>query len=99
VIQNHLLQVVTLLTCEPPAGDERAKLLTSVRPLRGRSIGLSFQCLTGSLILAANRAPLLVLADVEKVLAQDDAVLDDYLPLDRGGPTGTAPTPPPYRSA
>jgi glucose-6-phosphate 1-dehydrogenase len=44
VIQNHLLQVVTLLTCEPPAAlttewirDERAKLLTSVRPLRGRS--------------------------------------------------------------
>src|SRR6266516_1624045 len=30
-------------------------------------------------------APLLVLADIEKVLAQDDAVLDDRLPLDRGG--------------
>ncbi len=41
VIQNHLLQVVALLTCEPPAAmttecirDERAKLLTSVRTLR-----------------------------------------------------------------
>jgi hypothetical protein len=26
-----------------------------------------------------------VLADVEKVLAQEDAVWDDHLPLDRGG--------------
>ena len=41
VIQNHLLQVVALLTCEPPAAmttecirDERAKLLKSVRTLR-----------------------------------------------------------------
>src|SRR4029078_10907857 len=29
-------------------------------------------------------APLLVLADIEKVLAQDDAVVDDHLPLDCG---------------
>jgi hypothetical protein len=29
--------------------------------------------------------PLLVLADIEKVLAQDYAVADDQLPLDRGG--------------
>jgi hypothetical protein len=27
--------------------------------------------------------PLLVLADIEKVLAQEDAVFDDNLPLDR----------------
>src|SRR5271169_2647074 len=49
------------------------------------SIGLSFQCLTGSSILASEPASLLVLADIEKVLAQDDAILDDHLPLDRGG--------------
>lgn len=30
-------------------------------------------------------ALLLVLADIEKVLAQDDAVMDNHLPLDRGG--------------
>ena len=30
-------------------------------------------------------APLLVLADIEKVFAQDGSILDDYLPLDRGG--------------
>src|SRR5258708_28371264 len=29
-------------------------------------------------------APLLVLAYIEKVLAQDDAVVDDHLPLDHG---------------
>ncbi len=45
VIQNHLLQVVALLTCEPPAAlttecirDERAKLLKSVRTLRPEDI-------------------------------------------------------------
>src|SRR5262249_3064083 len=45
VIQNHLLQVVALLTCEPPAAmttecirDERAKLLKSVRTLRPEAI-------------------------------------------------------------
>jgi hypothetical protein len=30
-------------------------------------------------------APLLVLADIKKVFAQDDAVVDGHLPLDRGG--------------
>jgi len=30
-------------------------------------------------------APLLVLADIEKVLTQDDAIDDGYLPLDRRG--------------
>ena len=29
--------------------------------------------------------PLFILADIKKVLAQDDAVIDDYLSLDRGG--------------
>jgi glucose-6-phosphate 1-dehydrogenase len=45
VIQNHLLQVVALLACEPPAAlttecirDERAKLLTSVRTLRPEDV-------------------------------------------------------------
>jgi glucose-6-phosphate 1-dehydrogenase len=45
VVQNHLLQVVALLTGEPPAAmttecirDERAKLLTSVRTLRPEDV-------------------------------------------------------------
>jgi glucose-6-phosphate 1-dehydrogenase len=45
VVQNHMLQVVALLACEPPAAmdtecirDERAKLLKSVRTLRPEDI-------------------------------------------------------------
>ena len=39
------------------------------------SMGLSFQCFSGSLILGLETAALLVLADIEEVLAQDDAVV------------------------
>lgn len=45
VIQNHLLQVLSILCMEPPIGsgaqalrDEKAKLLYSVRPLTGHSL-------------------------------------------------------------
>ena len=34
---------------------------------------------------ASLRQALLILADIEKVLAQDNAILDDHLPLDQGG--------------
>lgn len=45
VVQNHLLQVVALLTMEPPVApdaesvrDENAKALRAIRPLTGRSL-------------------------------------------------------------
>jgi glucose-6-phosphate 1-dehydrogenase len=45
VVQNHLLQVVALLTMEPPIAsdldairDEKVKALKSIRPLTGRSL-------------------------------------------------------------
>jgi glucose-6-phosphate 1-dehydrogenase len=45
VVQNHLLQVISLLAMEPPVSgqkellrDEKAKLLKSIRPLTGRSL-------------------------------------------------------------
>ena len=45
VIQNHLLQVLAMLTMEPPIGgdpdalrDEKAKLLKSVRPLSSKDV-------------------------------------------------------------
>jgi len=45
VVQNHLLQVVALLTMEPPIGasgealrDEKVKILRAIRPISGRSL-------------------------------------------------------------
>jgi len=45
VVQNHLLQVVALLTMEPPIGasgealrDEKVKILRAIRPFSGRSL-------------------------------------------------------------